>query len=90
MVAVFLGIGRLVLILALAAVQRFLRRPASPDPSYAPSVSVIVPAFREEKVIARTIGSLLEHVRRGDVVKVQDAARGARLERILLVVPDKK
>jgi biopolymer transport protein ExbD len=35
---------------------------------------------------------LLKHdndVTHGDVVKVQDAARGARLERILLVVPDK-
>lgn len=29
-------------------------------------------------------------VTHGDVVKVQDAARGARLERILLVVPDTK
>ena len=35
---------------------------------------------------------LLKHdneVTHGDVVKVQDAAKGARLEQILLVVPDK-
>jgi biopolymer transport protein ExbD len=30
-----------------------------------------------------------EEVTHGDVVKVQDAAKGARLEKILLVVPDK-
>jgi cellulose synthase/poly-beta-1,6-N-acetylglucosamine synthase-like glycosyltransferase/peptidoglycan/xylan/chitin deacetylase (PgdA/CDA1 family)/spore germination protein YaaH len=75
-VAVVLGIGRLAIILALAAVQRFVRRPPHADPSFAPSVSVIVPAYREEKVIARTIRSLLEQRYAGslEIVVVDDGS----------------
>ncbi len=55
--AIILGMGRLVLILGLAAVQRFRRRP--PLPTYTPPVSVVVPAYREESVIVATVESLL-------------------------------
>lgn len=59
---IVLGVGRLVLIGTLAAAQRWRarrreRRQAGAD--YCPFVSVIVPAYNEERVIERTIASLL-------------------------------
>jgi peptidoglycan-N-acetylglucosamine deacetylase len=57
-IAVALGIGRLVFIGVLALIQRI----REPDPStirFTPGVSVIVPAYNEEKVIVQTIASLL-------------------------------
>lgn len=72
--AIVLGMGRLVLILGLAAVQRFRRRPAAP--SYVPAVSVIVPAFREESVIVATVESLLTQEYAGpiEIVIVDDGS----------------
>ncbi len=56
-VAILLAMTRLVAILVLAAVQRYRRR--RHRPGYAPSVSVIIPAYREEAVIVPTVKSLL-------------------------------
>lgn len=59
---IFLGIGRMVVIgiLALAQYLRSRRRAALHfGEDYQPAVSVVVPAFNEEKVIIRTIESLL-------------------------------
>ena len=56
--AVVLGIARLAFIIALAAIQRVRTRAISQPGVFAPSVAVVVPAFREEAVIARTIASL--------------------------------
>ncbi|MDB4950809.1 MAG: putative glycosyl transferase/polysaccharide deacetylase [Gemmatimonadetes bacterium] len=74
--AVVLGIGRLALILALAAVQRFLRRPPAPDRAFAPFVSVIVPAYNEARVIRRTVESLLDQTYTGplEIVVVDDGS----------------
>ena len=60
-VALVLGLIRLVGICALAAIQRMSRRFArrESDADYTPTVSVIVPAYNEGAVIARTIASLL-------------------------------
>ncbi|MGE5232260.1 MAG: glycosyltransferase [Deltaproteobacteria bacterium] len=75
LIAVVLGIGRLVWILALATVQRLRQRPPSAEP-YTPSVSIIVPAYNEEKVIAATIGSLLAQDYAGEfeIVVVDDGS----------------
>ncbi|MDQ6888061.1 MAG: glycosyltransferase [Gemmatimonadota bacterium] len=60
LVAVFLGLARLVFITGLALIQRVRSRRREGDyPTYTPSVSVIVPAYREEKVIVSTIASLV-------------------------------
>ncbi|HEY4100730.1 MAG TPA: glycosyltransferase [Gemmatimonadales bacterium] len=56
-IAIYLAMIRLVIILALAAVQRFRRRPEAVD--FSPAVSVVIPAFREEAVIVATVNSLL-------------------------------
>jgi peptidoglycan-N-acetylglucosamine deacetylase len=52
--------ARLVLIGALAGYDRFHRRNAVVDPAYRPSVAVLIPAFNEDKVIERTVRSVLE------------------------------
>jgi cellulose synthase/poly-beta-1,6-N-acetylglucosamine synthase-like glycosyltransferase/peptidoglycan/xylan/chitin deacetylase (PgdA/CDA1 family) len=52
--------ARLVLIGALASYDRFHRRNATVDPDYRPSVAVLIPAYNEEKVIERTVRSVLE------------------------------
>ncbi len=67
-VAVFLGIARLVLIGLLAIVQRLRRHQTRGAPtSYTPGVSVIIPAYNEEKVVIQTISSLLNQAYEGDL-----------------------
>ncbi|MDB4905903.1 MAG: putative glycosyl transferase/polysaccharide deacetylase [Gemmatimonadetes bacterium] len=77
-IAVVLGIARLMIIGALAIVQRLLehQRLETPTP-FAPPVSVLVPAYNEEKVIARTIESVLTQRYAGDieVIVVDDGSR---------------
>ncbi|MBW7934076.1 MAG: glycosyltransferase [Gemmatimonadaceae bacterium] len=74
-VAVVLGVGRLVFILALAALQRVRHRRAR-APDFAPAVTVIVPAYREARVIERTVRSLLAQEYAGalDVIIVDDGS----------------
>src|SRR5271165_3278121 len=52
--------ARLVLVGALAIFDRFRRRDSLDDPTYRPSVAVLIPAYNEEKVIERTVRSVLE------------------------------
>jgi peptidoglycan-N-acetylglucosamine deacetylase len=52
--------ARLVLVGALATFDRFRRRNAVVDPSYRPSVAVLIPAYNEEKVIERTVQAVLD------------------------------
>ena len=63
LLAVVLGIGRLLIITVLAIAQRygsFRARHRVAPPAWHPGVSVIVPAFNEARVINKTIASLLE------------------------------
>jgi peptidoglycan-N-acetylglucosamine deacetylase len=76
-VAVVLGIGRLVLIGMLAMAQRLRQHQDRAAPGgYAPGVSVIVPAFNEEKVVVQTISSLLNQRYAGEleIVVVDDGS----------------
>ena len=67
-VAVVLGIGRLVIIGLLAIVQHMRRHQTRGAPTaYAPGVSVIIPAYNEEKVIIQTISSLLSQAYAGEL-----------------------
>jgi cellulose synthase/poly-beta-1,6-N-acetylglucosamine synthase-like glycosyltransferase/peptidoglycan/xylan/chitin deacetylase (PgdA/CDA1 family)/spore germination protein YaaH len=61
LVALVLGLLRMVGIGTLAAVQRFVPRYArrAEDADYTPTVSVLVPAYNEARVIARTVRSVL-------------------------------
>src|SRR5260370_17143142 len=63
LVAMVLGAGRLVLLLALALRQR-RRRPAAPpvgDGAFHPTVGFVGPAYNEEPLGVRTGQSLLPH-----------------------------
>lgn len=57
--AVVLGAVRLVIVIALALWQRRTSRLAAAPPTFAPPVTVIVPAYNESRVIKRTIETLL-------------------------------
>lgn len=75
--AVVLGVARLGMVGALAIAQRLRSRDRGGEPSsYTPTVTVVVPAFREEKVIEKTIASLLAQDYAGelDVVVVDDGS----------------
>ena len=93
-IAVVLGIARLVFIGTLALIQRAKQhqvrtfkapktRTAIPKDAehltFAPPVSVIIPAYNEEKVIARTIQSLLDqdYASEIEVVVVDDGSTDA-------------
>ncbi len=75
--AVVLGIARLLLIGALAVLQRAKQHQRRGVPTtFAPAVSVVVPAYNEEKVIGHTIASLLMQEYEGaiEVVVVDDGS----------------
>jgi peptidoglycan-N-acetylglucosamine deacetylase len=77
-IAVVLGVGRLVIIGALALVQRVKRHQDRSVPTtYFPPVSVIIPAYNEEKVISQTIDSLIAQQYRGaiEIIVVDDGSK---------------
>ncbi|HEX4022853.1 MAG TPA: glycosyltransferase [Acidobacteriaceae bacterium] len=52
--------GRLIIVGIFAAIDRFRRRKLPPGAeNYRPQIAVLIPAYNEEKVIARTIRSVL-------------------------------
>jgi cellulose synthase/poly-beta-1,6-N-acetylglucosamine synthase-like glycosyltransferase/peptidoglycan/xylan/chitin deacetylase (PgdA/CDA1 family) len=81
--AVGLGFARLLFITTLAIIQRVKRHQNPNAPvTYAPTVSVIVPAFNEEKVIVNTIRSLVSQEYPGtlEVVMVDDGSPDRTME----------
>ena len=77
LVAMVLGVSRLVIILGLALWQRYSSRHARRrvDLTFHPSVTVVVPAYREEKVVVRTVESLLAQEYEGlEIVVVDDGS----------------
>jgi cellulose synthase/poly-beta-1,6-N-acetylglucosamine synthase-like glycosyltransferase len=76
-IAVVLGIARLLIIGVLAIIQRIKQHQDRDAPvTYTPGVSVIVPAYNEEKVIVQTIASLLNQRYEGEleIVVVDDGS----------------
>jgi cellulose synthase/poly-beta-1,6-N-acetylglucosamine synthase-like glycosyltransferase len=58
--AIALGVARLVFLAGLALTHRFtLKTPPDIDPSTGPLVSVLIPCFNEEKVIAASVRRIL-------------------------------
>ena len=51
--------GRLIIIGLFATIDRFRKRQNFATPEYQPRVAVLIPAYNEEKVIARTIRSVM-------------------------------
>ena len=73
--------GRLVLVGVLAIYDRFRRRKTVFDPSYQPAVAVLVPAYNEEKVIERTVRSVLDSdYPKLRVIVIDDGSKDATLD----------
>ncbi len=73
--------GRLLLVGALAIYDRFHRRKATFDPNYGPAVAVLIPAYNEEKVIERTVRSVLDSdYGKLRVIVIDDGSKDATLE----------
>jgi len=58
--AIYLTVARSVIYAILAIIQKFVARRRRFDPTFTPPVSVVLAAYNEEKVIRRTIQSLLD------------------------------
>jgi cellulose synthase/poly-beta-1,6-N-acetylglucosamine synthase-like glycosyltransferase/peptidoglycan/xylan/chitin deacetylase (PgdA/CDA1 family)/spore germination protein YaaH len=58
--SIILGVSRIGFLLVLALIQRAKERGRTYPSAYRPSVSVVVAAFNEERVIVRTVQALLE------------------------------
>lgn len=75
-----IGIFRLLVVLIFAILHK-ARAKHSFDASFSPSVSVIVPAYNEEKVIVRTIESLLKNTYQNfDIIVVDDGSKDRTYE----------
>lgn len=75
-----IGIFRLLVVLIFAILHK-VRTKQPFDSSFLPSVSVIVPAYNEEKVIVRTIESLLQNTHRNfDIIVVDDGSKDTTYE----------
>ncbi len=77
-----LGIARLVFIAAVAVIDKRRRRKTTVAPGFLPDVAVIVPAYNEEKVIVKTIASLLASTYRGsmEILVVDDGSHDKTYE----------
>lgn len=70
--------GRLIIIGLFAIVDRFRKRKNFAVPEYAPRVAVLIPAYNEEKVIARTIRSvMMSNYKNLRVVVIDDGSSDA-------------
>ena len=84
LIAIALGFARLLFITTLAVIQHRRRHQNVDAPiTYAPTVSVIVPAFKEEAVIVQTITSLIAQDYPGEleVIVVDDGSPDATYDR---------
>ena len=74
--AIILGIGRLLLLCGLALVNRFSRKAAPAVSHTGPAVTVLIPAFNEEKVIVATVERILaSDYRNLDVLVIDDGSK---------------
>ena len=81
---IILGLMRLLFIGVLAISEWWMSRHTTWPTDYQPKVSVIVPAWNEEKVISKTIHSLLESdYPNFDIVVVDDGSQDGTYQRVL-------
>jgi cellulose synthase/poly-beta-1,6-N-acetylglucosamine synthase-like glycosyltransferase/spore germination protein YaaH/peptidoglycan/xylan/chitin deacetylase (PgdA/CDA1 family) len=74
--AIILGALRVLFITVLALLARFRERYVTTDENYRPSVSVVIAAFNEAKVIIRTLNAVLASDYEGllDVIVIDDGS----------------
>jgi cellulose synthase/poly-beta-1,6-N-acetylglucosamine synthase-like glycosyltransferase/spore germination protein YaaH/peptidoglycan/xylan/chitin deacetylase (PgdA/CDA1 family) len=76
--AIYLTLARSLIYGTLAIIQKFRARRLVFDPSFHPPVSVVIAAYNEEAVIARTVGSILDNGYEDlEIVVVDDGSKDA-------------
>lgn len=82
--AIALGLARLVFLAGLALVHRWTQAsPGNLDPETGPLVSVLIPCFNEEKVIAASVARILESEWRNiEVLVLDDGSKDATAEAV--------
>ncbi len=81
--------ARLIIIGLFAIIDRFRKRRNFATPDYQPRVAVLIPAYNEEKVIARTIRSvMLSNYKNLRIVVIDDGSKDATYEVALNAYPD--
>jgi len=80
LIAIYLTLARSLIYGVLAVIQKRKRAKRTFDPSFHPPVSVVIAAYNEEKVIARTVRSILNNGYADlEVVVVDDGSKDATL-----------
>jgi cellulose synthase/poly-beta-1,6-N-acetylglucosamine synthase-like glycosyltransferase/spore germination protein YaaH/peptidoglycan/xylan/chitin deacetylase (PgdA/CDA1 family) len=81
---IILGTARVVFVTILAIYAKFGERDAVFDPTYRPPVSVVIAAFNEQPVIARTIRAVLRnHYEPLDIIVVDDGSADGTYDEIV-------
>ena len=80
--------ARLVIIGVFAVIDRFRKRDNLAGANYAPRVAVLIPAFNEEKVIVRTVRSvLLSNYKNLRVIVIDDGSKDRTYQTVLDAYP---
>jgi len=83
-IAIGLGLSRVLLTVPLALVHEAKRRKVAFDPTYQPTVSVLIAAFNEEKVIGRTLASVLRsEYPLHEVIVIDDGSKDGTAQAVL-------
>jgi cellulose synthase/poly-beta-1,6-N-acetylglucosamine synthase-like glycosyltransferase/peptidoglycan/xylan/chitin deacetylase (PgdA/CDA1 family)/spore germination protein YaaH len=81
--------ARLIIIGLFAIIDRFRKRRSYATPDYCPPVAVLIPAYNEEKVIARTIRSvMMSNYKNLRIVVIDDGSKDNTYEVALRAYPE--
>lgn len=81
--------GRLIIIGLFAVIDRFRRRKNLAGPEYQPRVAVLIPAYNEEKVIVRTIRSvMMSNYKNLHIIVIDDGSKDRTAEVAREAYPD--
>ena len=81
--------ARLIIIGLFAVIDRFRKRKDFASPDYQPRVAVLIPAYNEEKVIARTIRSvMMSNYNNLRIVVIDDGSKDTTYETALNAYPE--
>jgi cellulose synthase/poly-beta-1,6-N-acetylglucosamine synthase-like glycosyltransferase/peptidoglycan/xylan/chitin deacetylase (PgdA/CDA1 family)/spore germination protein YaaH len=73
--------GRLIIIGVFAIIDRFRKRKSYATPDYQPMVAVLIPAYNEEKVIVRTIRSvMMSNYKNIRIIVIDDGSKDGTYE----------
>ena len=80
--------ARLIIIGVFAVIDRFRKRKNFAGPNYAPRVAVLIPAFNEEKVIVRTIRSvMMSNYKNIRIIVIDDGSKDRTYQTVIDAYP---